>query len=431
LATLAQERVEVLRPEGHLGRLRREAWALGDQALVSGMNFLTNVLLARLLGMKEFGIFTLAWMAVLFFNSLQMALVISPMMSIGPKQEEHDAPVFFSVTLLQQVVMACLTFVLIVVGVRASAYFYPRWHIASLAFPLAFVGFAWEMQEYFRRYFFTVQKAFWAFLSDGISYAGQVAILAVLFWKREGDAATALYVIGGTSLLAVLFSMFKLPKPVWPGDKLRPIALRNWHFAKWLAACALMQWSSGNFFIVAATWVWGASAAGVFRVAQSLIAVTHVWFQGLENVLPATASRLLHFEGRKSMMRYLRGVGTFWGGVTALFAAIVSVAPDFWLKILYGGAYVGYGYILRWYAILYLIMFANLVLRAGLRAVERTRPIFWSYVATTTISLLTAVPLARHWSLTGTMFGMLFVHLVALGILIYTFAQRDHEAVSA
>ena len=71
MATLAPERVEVLRPESHLTRLRREAWALGDQALVSGMNFMTNVLLARLLGMKEFGIFTLAWMAVLFFNSLQ------------------------------------------------------------------------------------------------------------------------------------------------------------------------------------------------------------------------------------------------------------------------------------------------------------------------------------------------------------------------
>ena len=40
-------------------------------------------------------------------------------------------------------------------------------------------------------------------------------------------------------------------------------------------------------------------------------------------------------------------------------------------------------------------------------------------------------PLARHWSLTGTMFGMLFVHVVALGILIYTFAQRGPEAVSA
>jgi O-antigen/teichoic acid export membrane protein len=431
LATFAPERVEVLRPESHLTRLRREAWALGDQALVSGMNFMTNVLLARLLGIKEFGIFTLAWMAVLFFNSLQMALVISPMMSIGPKQDERDAPVFFSVTLLQQLVMACLTFVLLLAGVSASAYFFPKWHIASLALPLAFVGFSWELQEYCRRYFFTVQKAFWAFLSDAISYAGQVAILALLFWKHTGDAATALYVIGGTSLLAVLFSLIKLPRPVWPGERLKPVALRNWHFAKWLAACALMQWSSGNFFIVAATWVWGASAAGVFRVAQSLIAVTHVWFQGLENVLPATASRLLHFEGRRSMMRYLRGVGTFWGGVTALFAVVVSIAPNFWLKVLYGPGYVGYGFILRWYAVLYLIMFANLVLRAGLRAVERTRPIFWSYVATTSISLLTAVPLTRYWSLNGTMFGMLFVHAVALAILIYMFAQRDREAVSA
>ena len=89
-----------------------------------------------------------------------------------------------------------------------------------------------------------------------------------------------------------------------------------------------MQWSSGNFFIVAATWVWGASAAGIFRVAQSLIAVTHVWFQGLENVLPATAARLYHFEGRKSMLHYLRGVGTFWGGVTALFAVVILPRDD-------------------------------------------------------------------------------------------------------
>ena len=63
-------------------------------------------------------------------------------------------------------------------------------------------------------------------------------------------------------------------------------------------------------------------------------------------------------------------------------------------------------------------------MRAGLRAVERTRPIFWSYIVTTTISLLTAVPLARHWGLNGSMFGMLFVHVAALGILIFTFMQK-------
>lgn len=61
-------------------------WALADQATVSGANFITGILLARYLGLEEFGRFTLAWMVVLFVNSLQNAVVVAPMMNIGPQQ---------------------------------------------------------------------------------------------------------------------------------------------------------------------------------------------------------------------------------------------------------------------------------------------------------------------------------------------------------
>ena len=63
--------------------LGREIWALTDQSVVSATNFLTNVMLARFMGLREFGVFALAWMSVLFVNSLQSALMIAPMMSIG------------------------------------------------------------------------------------------------------------------------------------------------------------------------------------------------------------------------------------------------------------------------------------------------------------------------------------------------------------
>src|ERR1700679_2383760 len=65
----------------------REVWALSDQALVSGANFLTFALLARALGVSEFGVFALSWAMVLLANSVQMALIVSPMMSVGPKQD--------------------------------------------------------------------------------------------------------------------------------------------------------------------------------------------------------------------------------------------------------------------------------------------------------------------------------------------------------
>ena len=75
-----------------LTRYSHVNWALADQAMVSGVNFLTAILLARYLGIEEFGRFTLAWMAVLIAYSIQYAMIIAPMMSIGPKQSAAERP---------------------------------------------------------------------------------------------------------------------------------------------------------------------------------------------------------------------------------------------------------------------------------------------------------------------------------------------------
>ena len=43
--------------------------SIADQVVVSASNFLTVVLLARALGPREFGVFSIAWLIVLFFAS--------------------------------------------------------------------------------------------------------------------------------------------------------------------------------------------------------------------------------------------------------------------------------------------------------------------------------------------------------------------------
>ena len=52
---------------------------------------------------------------------------------------------------------------------------------------------------------------------------------------------------------------------------------------------------------------------------------------------------------------------------------------------------VQYGYILRLYALLYVIVFVGGPLRAGLQALEFTVPIFWSYLAMTALRFSFAV----------------------------------------
>ena len=153
-----------------LARYSHINWALADQTMVSGVNFLTGILLARYLGLEEFGRFTLAWMAVLFVNSIQHAAINSPMMSIGPKQPEAESSAYYRAVVLQQIVLSGLVFLLLLAGVHLSGIVFPEWRVEGLALPLAVAALACQFQDFLRRYFFRRGRGAAAFANDAARY---------------------------------------------------------------------------------------------------------------------------------------------------------------------------------------------------------------------------------------------------------------------
>jgi len=77
------------------------------------------------------------------------------------------------------------------------------------------------------------------------------------------------------------------------------------------------------------------------------------------------------------MSRYLRNMSLRWGSLTAAFALVVGIAPQFWLRLLYGSQFAGYGTVLQMYCIAYLLVFIGGPIRAGLQAMEYTAPFVW------------------------------------------------------
>ena len=75
--------------------MRDPALSFGDQALSSACNFLTTILLARALGLEAFGHYTMVWLALYFAMSLQLGLIVSPMMSIGTKEQGAEAEAYY------------------------------------------------------------------------------------------------------------------------------------------------------------------------------------------------------------------------------------------------------------------------------------------------------------------------------------------------
>jgi O-antigen/teichoic acid export membrane protein len=405
----------------------REIWALTDQAIVSATSFLTNLILVRFMGLREFGVFTLAWMSVQFVNSLQSALIVAPMMSIGPKQDEKDRPSYFGAVVVQELALVSSCFVFVFVALKVSSIFFPQLGLQPLALPLAVSAFAYQLQDFLRRYFFTTRESRRALADDALSYLTQLPLLFLLHRMGRLDSVTALWVMAGTSLLGLLPAGLWVEPLEFNREWIGAVVRRHWKIARWLGLSALLQWTSGNLFVIAAPVYYGAAAAGALRASQNLMGVTHIWYLGLNNVVPAETSRRLRQGGVPSMLAYTRSVLLRWGGLTLLFALVMAAAPGLWLGLIYGPAMAHYGYILRLYALFYVVMFAACPLSAGLQALEFTQPIFWSYLAMTAFSVVFAAPAAKWLGLNGAMLGLIGTQVIFQGIVGVALLVRSNR----
>jgi O-antigen/teichoic acid export membrane protein len=402
-----------------LGRHSHVNWALADQTMVSGVNFLTGILLARYLGLEEFGRFTLVWMAVLFGSSIHHTMINTPMMSIGPKQSEAEAPTYYGAVIIQEVVFSCLIFLLLFGGARLSGMLFPEWRVEGLALPLAFAALAYQLQDFIRRYFFTRGRAAAAFANDAIRYLGQVTVLIwmYMFLPEAMDTAQVLWIIAITAAVSVGFGTIFVERIEVKAKTLSTMVSRHWHFSKWLTASGLMQWATANAFTIMAGALLGTWAVGALRAAQNIMGVIHILFMGLENIVPARAARKFHMEGKKALCDYLKRVAQLGGGATATLALIAAAAPELWLRLVFGLEYQGYGYLLQCYAAIYLVMFLRFPLTAGLRAIEKPKVIFRANAWVTLLSLLAVYPLTAHLGLAGVIGGTLVVNFIQLLIL--------------
>lgn len=395
-----------------LSRYNHMNWTLADQVMVSGVNFLTGLLLARFLGLGDFGVFTLLWMGVLFINSIQLAMVVSPMMSIGPKQSEEIKGAYYSALMIQQLIFSVLTFAFLFFGLTLIGLLKTEWALTSYALPLAFAGVFFQSQDFIRRYFFCQNAPAAAFWNDCISYLGQIVVIIYLFLNGGLSVAKVLWVVGITSALAVALGVIKLKFERIGFDDFKGVMLRNWGVSKWLSASAVLQWFSGNLFIVTAGAVLGSSVVGGIKAAQNIIGVAHIIFQGLENIVPVKASLALTNQGVGGLLQYLKKVTVIGSLVMVFVCFFMIVFSNDLMIIVYGDVFKEYGVALQWYSVIYVFVFFCLPLRAGLRALETTRPIFIAYIIMTIFSLSFATALVERLGLNGALLGVLVTQVI-------------------
>ena len=213
--------------------------------------FLTSVIVARMVGIEEFGRFMIAWIVILLFKDLQTSLLEPTMMSIGPKQKQRrPAEILRGGLHATNDIFATASFVFVLIGMAASSGFFPDLNLWELVLPLAAAVFADELQDFMRRYFYTNNRHVAAFFNDFISYVSRLIILFLLWQYHPVLSAGVLWVLFACSIVPAALGMFMLDRFHIDRAWLATVAERHWAVSKWTVGTSILRWLAGNLIVL-------------------------------------------------------------------------------------------------------------------------------------------------------------------------------------
>lgn len=385
-----------------------------DQFIISASNFITNIIVARNLGLNEFGMFSIILLVTQFIWNQQMSLIIAPMMSIGPKQHKDLKKRYYGSVLIFQIAFTLLISLSFILVSQIISILHINFFQQDLILPIVLLISTFLMQEFIRKYFFVNGLARKAILIDTISYIGQVLILSyfVSLYHETINLRNVIYFISISSGFSIIIGVLIIEKLEINKFSLKDSFQKNFEFSKWLFLSQLLHWISGNFWTISVSVIMGASSTGALRATQNIIGVLNIILLGLENIIPVKAAHHLAKGGKEKLFSYIKKFTLVGSIFTLIFCVLIAVFSEHILNLVYGDKYVNYAFLLRGLTFFYFLCFLNNSSKFLLRALELTREIFLANLISFTFIIPAFYPLIKYYQFWGFIIGLVVVQLI-------------------
>ena len=200
-----------------------------------------------------------------------------------------------------------------------------------------------------------------------------------------------------------------------------------WGYSKWLITSAFLSFSSTNIFYFVGGALLGSVSLGAVRATQTLMGVFNVLLQFLDNYLPIKLINIFSDGKFHEMNRYL--VKTALILIVLIFLSLIFsffYAENIY-QYVFGKSYTKFSYLLNWFLFSYLFLIVNTMLRNGLKTIGHTKPIFYSYLINSFVSIFSVVPLIKFFEVKGLLFGIIVTQIVSIGYLYKSYQSRRHN----
>jgi O-antigen/teichoic acid export membrane protein len=398
----------------------KNIFVLADQAVFSGGSFLLTMLLARILGAYNFGLFTSLTLFNYALISVFNAVIINPFQVSLERIEDKKSYVSFN--FWSQLALVVITTLVMFIAMQVNSALLSNWKDMGLGLVIFIIGFV--MQDYFRKLFLAQAFVKLALLIDVISTGLSCGVLFFALWHPSMTLSQMVLFLGLSYLPAIVLSVLVIQ----PGFK----AVASWkaYFkmhvdqGKWLLISTITQWWSGNLFVVASGMFLGLKALGAFRLVQSLFGILNVLLQALENYALPEATRLF-VHSNEAAKSYLKSISL---KSAALFGVVLLVLFIFSTQVitLAGGAqYIEYAYVVKGMCILYVFIFIGYPIRMAIRMLVLNKVFFSGYLLSFVFSILSFNYLLSAWNIYGAIFGLIISQLIVVSYWQYTLYKKQ------
>ncbi|HEY2826131.1 MAG TPA: polysaccharide biosynthesis C-terminal domain-containing protein [Pirellulales bacterium] len=417
--------------------LRKSALALIDQGIVSGVNFLTIVLLRRTTSGSvesaehQLGLYQLGFSILLLAACAQNSLISTPYAVFGNRLQGNERKKYAGSTLIHQGILSALIFgiLLVVGGVLSTGWMESSFDGVAIALA-GMIPFL-LIREFVRRVAFIHLQVVSALLLDLVVAALQLGGLLALKYSGHLTAVTTFCVMGGACAVAGFAALFLLRQHFTIG-RINPWHdLRlSWSFGKWSFAAQVL------YLGIAYSPPWmlaifsGTEATGRFAVGMSLVMIANPLLIGLYNYLGPQAIYALNADGLAALRRLTLRIAVIVTALVSLLYAVLILFGGTLLVAFFGAKLHGQEEVVSILALNMLAYAMSISAENGLTALNRPTAIFWSNASGLALIIVAGCFLIRSHGIVGAALSSLLGAIVAAGLKITWFyrATRDSTA---
>ncbi|RKX69972.1 hypothetical protein DRP53_06530 [candidate division WOR-3 bacterium] len=397
--------------------VKRGGFAILDQGLFSGANFLVNILLARWLTRTQYGAFAVALSIFYLLAALHTAVLTEPMMVFGAGKFQEQFRKYLGILLYGHWgISAVITILFGVVAlvVRSLGSEVMAQTLIGLAIAAPFLLLLW----FTRRGCYAQINPIWAVQGSVINLLLVLTGLYFLWRIKLLSPFTGLLLLGiAAGITALTLLIFRL-RPQFQNLKGNPtlvmIARDHWRYGSWNLLGVLAYWASGQILMLLIPIFLGLTASAALAAIWNLYRPLGLIIQSLPLViLPVLSQWISQGMATHELRRRVTRLAMLFGGAGLLYGLCLTVFGRSILHFLYTAKYDEYWTLIGLFALRTTASIIMGVFITSLKAYEQTKIVATIWSLSAVVVTFTAIPLMMAGGLEGAALSAMLAYMVA------------------